>query len=565
MTRTHRRAALAALCMACIAGPLGAQPMPLDDDITIRRVLDVPSTTIRIAKDPRDSVLYVASQTGTISRVHLAPPGEESTLEPLYFSADHGIRSPWGIGFDIGPDGSFYIGGGRPDGDVSVGRVARGVPDGAGGRTWSLLVQTEPFPLNGRANDDHQWNEILLSPDGRFLFINNGSRTDHGQVDDNDGAFPGLRESPLHSSILRVPADGKDLVIPVAEEALRASGFLFAKGVRNVYDMAFAPNGDLFGVDNGPDRDMPEGMYWLRPGHHYGFPWRMGGLVNPQQFPDYDPRADRLVPQNTFVGRSGQYRNDPDFPPPPPGVDFTEPIANLGPDANFLRDPDTGQVYDADDRGEAIYSFTPHRSPLGLVFDEGRVLVPRYKGDAFTFSIGSAIAGILAFPEESDDDLLHLDLRRVDDRYEMNVRRIAAGFTSGPIDAEMVGNRIYVIELLGNRTMWEVTLPADRMTAVAETAERPADFQLTQNYPNPFNPATSIRYRLGRPAAVSLAVYDAAGQRVRDLVEATQPAGDYLVEWDGTNDAGQAVASGTYLYRLEADGFVQSRSLTLLK
>ena len=191
---------------------------------------------------------------------------------------------------------------------------------------------------------------IVISPDGRFLFLNNGSRTDHGQLDDNGGAFPGAREIPISNAIMRVPTNGQDMVIPTDEEALRSSGLLFAKGIRNTFDMAFAANGDLFGVENGPDCDMPEELNWLREGHHYGFPWRMGTEDNPQQFSDYDPDADRLVPHDTFVGSSGQYHNDPDFSSPPAGVAFTAPVINHDPDADFFRDPADGAVKDASGR-----------------------------------------------------------------------------------------------------------------------------------------------------------------------------------------------------------------------
>ena len=543
-----------------------AQPVGLAEGITIRRVLDVARNTIRIAKDPRDNSLYIAAQNGTISRIDLAPEEGAPSQEVLYTIDDHGVRSDWGIGFAIGPDGTMYMGGSRRDGDFSVGTVAKGIPDPATGeRTWSVLVRTEPFGLNGRANDDHQWNEIVVAPDGRFVYINNGSRTDHGQLDDNRGTFPGARELPLSNAILRVPTDGDELVIPAEEGALRNSGFLFAKGLRNTFDMAFAPNGDLFGVENGPDRDMPEELNWLQEGHHYGFPWRMGTEDNPQQFADYDAAADALVPHDTFVGRSGQYHNDPDFPPPPAGIIFTDPVVNLGPDADFFRDPEDGQIKDASALGQTVSSFTAHRSPLGLVFDRERVLAPPFKGDGFTFSIGSVIAAALAFPDP-DDDLLHLKLERVGAHYEMHVHRIASGFSNGPIDAEIVGNRIYVIEYLGNRTLWEVTLPMDAMTAVLETGEtKPTESALEQSFPNPFNPTVAIPFRLAAPGTVQLAIFNAAGQQVRTLVHRAYAAGHHAVTWDARDEAGSELASGTYICRLTTAGTTSSRSMVLLR
>jgi hypothetical protein len=557
--------AIGVLSLGLAAQNATAQPQGLSPDISVRRILSVERNTIRIAKDPRDNTLYIAGQNGTIARVDLAPEGEESSRQTLYSVADHGVRSDWAIGFVVGPDGTMYIGGAQRDGLFSVGTIAKGVVDPeTGGHTWSILARTEPYRLNGRANDDHQFNEIIISPDGRWLYLNNGSRTDHGQLDDNRGNFPGLREIPISNSILRLPADGQDLVIPVEEEALRSSGYLFAKGIRNTFDMAFAPNGDLFGIENGPDRDMSEELNWLRQGHHYGFPWRMGVEDNPQQFPDYDPEADLLVPHDTFVGRSGQYHNDPDYPPPPADVVFTDPVISHGPDADFFRDPQDGQIKDASALGLTVSSFTAHRSPLGLVFDYDQVLAPPFKGDGFTFSIGSVIAGALAF-DDPDNDLLHLDLEKLGDGYRMQVTRIADGFNDGPIDAEIVGNRIYVMELNGARTLWEITLPLDTSTAVEDTQILPSGFGLDQNYPNPFNPSTAIRYQLGADTAVDLTIFDAAGQKIRTLVSAYQRSGNYAVEWDGTTNDGRRVASGTYVYRLEAGDYIQTRQLSLVK
>ena len=143
--------------------------------------------------------------------------------------------------------------------------------------------------------------------------VNSGSRTDHGEVQDNSGRFAGVREAGLTSIVWRLPTDAQDLVLPDDREALRSMGYLYAEGMRNLFDFAYAPNGDLFGVENGPDRDVAEELNWMRPGHHYGFPWRMALEDNPEQFADYDPTQDARIGR---VSR-GFSTNDPDFPPPP--------------------------------------------------------------------------------------------------------------------------------------------------------------------------------------------------------------------------------------------------------
>jgi hypothetical protein len=73
---------------------------------------------------------------------------------------------------------------------------------------------------------------------------------------------------------------------------------------------------------------------------------------------------------------------------------------------------------------------------------------------------------------------------------------------------------------------------------------------LGANYPNPFNAETTIPFQLGEAAEVELALYNLAGQQVATLADDTRAAGSYTIRWDGRDDAGQALASGVYLYRL---------------
>ncbi len=94
----------------------------------------------------------------------------------------------------------------------------------------------------------------------------------------------------------------------------------------------------------------------------------------------------------------------------------------------------------------------------------------------------------------------------------------------------------------------------------------PTEFHLAQNYPNPFNPSTTIAYGLNKQVAVTLAIYNVLGQKVRTLVNhQPQAAGSYVAKWDGRNDAGMLVPSGMYVYRLEAGDRVLARKMLLMK
>jgi len=93
----------------------------------------------------------------------------------------------------------------------------------------------------------------------------------------------------------------------------------------------------------------------------------------------------------------------------------------------------------------------------------------------------------------------------------------------------------------------------------------PRAFSLAQNYPNPFNPSTTIRYQLEASRVVRLDIFNLLGQRVRTLVDAPQEAGVHSVRWDGRNEAGEAVASGVYVYRLRAGSFVATQTMLLIR
>lgn len=95
--------------------------------------------------------------------------------------------------------------------------------------------------------------------------------------------------------------------------------------------------------------------------------------------------------------------------------------------------------------------------------------------------------------------------------------------------------------------------------------QTPQEFVLLQNYPNPFNPTTTISYTLKENARVNLKIYNTLGQVVKTLVNDQQQAGARTVHWDGTNEFGARVASGVYIYRIEANNFVQSKKMVMMK
>jgi len=88
---------------------------------------------------------------------------------------------------------------------------------------------------------------------------------------------------------------------------------------------------------------------------------------------------------------------------------------------------------------------------------------------------------------------------------------------------------------------------------------------LKSNYPNPFNPATTIAFDVACEGRVVLNVYNIKGQRVTTLVDDVRSAGSHKVVWNGVDDAGRAVSSGIYFYRMQTEGYTSVKKMLLMK
>ena len=93
----------------------------------------------------------------------------------------------------------------------------------------------------------------------------------------------------------------------------------------------------------------------------------------------------------------------------------------------------------------------------------------------------------------------------------------------------------------------------------------PDAFALHQNYPNPFNPSTQIRYDLADNEFVSIVIYDVIGRKIKSLINTKQEAGYRSITWNATNDLGQPVSAGMYIYTIQAGEFRQTKKMLLLK
>jgi hypothetical protein len=107
---------------------------------------------------------------------------------------------------------------------------------------------------------------------------------------------------------------------------------------------------------------------------------------------------------------------------------------------------------------------------------------------------------------------------------------------------------------------WDIS----EMLAI-DDASLPEAFALHNNYPNPFNPVTNISFDIPEVAEVTLEIYNVMGQKVRTLAQGQHEPGRYKIQWNATNDYGQALSSGMYIYRIQAGDFVSVKKLVLMK
>lgn len=146
-------------------------------------------------------------------------------------------------------------------------------------------------------------------------------------------------------------------------------------------------------------------------------------------------------------------------------------------------------------------------------------------------------------------------------RKHRNVIRYTAGFLQPKIGkgSSAQGFELVLFEADGDPIEFPVT------TASEDPVEVPSSVILLANHPNPFQGTTTLRFELPEASPVRLVVYDIMGRRVRTLVDDLRSAGSTSVAWDGRNESGRPMASGTYLARLEVGGRFETKTMVLAR
>lgn len=488
---------------------------PLVADVTVDSIFKVKAGASKLALDPISDRLFYCLQSGEIYEIYNPVSGAASD-SLRYTATNHGITTLQGLFFH---DSAMFICGNVWSSTTGIGKIVKGILQPNGTRVWVDVVTTDPYPT-ASSFGDHGFAGLCMDPSGTYIYVSSGARTHLGEVRSNGGAWPGLREVPLTCHIFKFPINTVGLVLANDSASLHNSGFIFASGTRNAYDMGWDGNNTMFAIDNCGERDDSEELNWLVQGKHYGYPWRMGDNDNPLRISPYDVNTDPLV--NHLCGGyiAGWFANDPTFPNTPASTTFMDPVRNYGTVADFYRDSITGNVKNASDEGTYISSFTAHRSPLGLVFDRDSILSTPYRGSAFVMSFmpgGDSLGYTPLSPwgspcpfVDSSRELLQMKLTY--DSSISNYRMTTSNVVSGlylPVDAEMIHNVLYVIENGGN--LWKITFPLHiGINEIKNT-------NTLSIYPNPFRKSSTVKFNNPNKLNYTLTLYTSYGQLVRTI------------------------------------------------
>lgn len=536
-------------------------PVPLVSGLQIDSVMVTHSNVTRISLDPISGNLYYASGNGDIYEVRMQQ-GQAATDTLRFSFGDHTIEQLQGMCF---VDSTLFISGntGVALPGRTYGIVMRGDLQANGNRNWTVVASTQSHPRG-----IHPFTSIIADPSGDFLYWASGARTMLGEVSEDGGLFPGYREGPLNSKIYRFPIQSTNILLPNDSAQLDSSGFVYVRGVRNAYSMAFDGQGELFSIDNSGERDDPDELNWIRQGYHYGFPWRMGGNWNPLMNPNYDVNLDPMVNHNSGGYIQGVFAADPNFPSPSSGTIFGEPALNFGPDGDKYRDSLTGNVRDASDDGILLQSFTAHRSPLGLTIDRDSIFGAQFLGRAFVLSYmpGGDSSGMSPlspwgspgpFVDPCQDMLmLNLGFDSGYDNYTFTSDRIVSGFYL-PVDAVQVENAIYVIEQRGGgrSNLWKVSFPQRPYSIDAENSLIGAKASL---FPNPSQSLANLNIILESNSVVKVEIFDLQGRLMRNFDEFRLGKGKHQIPLDVSS-----LTAAVYLLKVSIG--TQTKMLRLLK
>jgi glucose/arabinose dehydrogenase len=375
------------------------QPLPKPPTgWSVRAVAELPELCTRLATRGDGGLVYALAQKGTIYVLD----DSSHAVQPIIRASDYLGDKPrdlTALGMTQATGGKLYF--------VTNERITEGVEFIENEVTiWRTATEENGSPAKpepwlrvrypwGVGPYNHGVSGMAFGPDGA-LYVNSGSRTDGGESG-NDHRFFSGGETDLTACIWRIDAN---TAAPKVE--------VFARGVRNAWGLAFGEGGKLFTVSNGPDGNAPEEMDLIERGKHYGFPF---------QFSDWP-----VKPGSPYAHT----------PAPPPGLEFTPALRNLGPAAGGSPD-------------KPMATFDPHSSPGGFIWcGEGW---PEPLRRTFLITRFGNLLGPPAAPEDVGFDLLSAKpAQGADGRLELHTEMVLTPL-GRPLDIVRTGpGRALILE-----------------------------------------------------------------------------------------------------------------------
>jgi len=126
-------------------------------------------------------------------------------------------------------------------------------------------------------------------------------------------------------------------------------------------------------------------------------------------------------------------------------------------------------------------------------------------------------------------------------------------------------NKCAIHNSFNSNSVWPYDWSSFCTLIVNDFATTPSQYTIHQNFPNPFNPMTQINYDLPEDCFVNITIYDVIGHKIKSLVKVEQEAGFRSAHWNATNELGEPVPAGMYIYTIQAGEFRQTRKMVLLK
>lgn len=372
-------------------------PLPNPPDgFTLREVARMTENGVRIASDGKGEILYVLSQSGDVFRVSTV----KNDIHQILWGSNYLEKRPDDVGpivfvlaMTMDKQKRLYIGANQLNGAKKPIENIVTIYRSTGTNSAGDPIDPKPWfqaSYPGSPAYMHALENISFGPDG-YLYAGSGARTDGGSGPQETNYFHG-GETDLTACMWRIdPRKEK----PTFE--------VFARGLRNPYGFCWNDKGEMFATEMGPDADAPEELNQIEKGKHYGFPY---------SFADW---GDRKAYQHT--------------PDAPPGLKFTRPIVNLGPDGGFY--------------GTPISTFDPHSSPSGIVY-LGKDFPVGWRGTMLLARYGN----FLKTPKDNVGyDILQATLKKNSQGvYESHMKTVLAPL-GRPIDVHLSGaGKIYICE-----------------------------------------------------------------------------------------------------------------------